>query len=310
MHKTSLIISFLLIVFLSSCRISNKKQTGKLSVLATTGQIADALINIAGDSIDILPPLCGPGTDPHQYMATVKDIQQMQDADLIFYNGLHLEGQMENLLESLDNKSIAVAEELPKDQLIVWSNTQAGQSYDPHVWNDSELWIRCVQTITETLANRDTANAEYYRRNSQNYITKIRKVHEASKNKLEKIPKKNRHIVSSHDAFNYFARTYNFKNKAIMGISTQSEAGIKAIQQLADYIIEHQIDVVFMETMVNDKGVRALKEAVKAQGREIHIANQPLYSDALGDKPPANTYLGMMQTNVNIIYDALYKQAR
>lgn len=296
----------LIAILFAACSSTSTNTSGKLEIVATTGQIYDALQNIGGDSIYLHPSLCGPGDNPHDYSATTQDIQNMSNADIVFYNGYKLEEQMQEILEQMgEDKAIPVSRDVPEERLIRWQEEDKVTGFDPHIWNDLESWILCIETMSEIMAGKDAKNANYYRNNAEIYTQKILEMHEYAISELKQIPPENRVLVSSHDAFNYFARAYNLEAIAIMGISTTTEAGVKRIQDLANYIVEKQVKTIFMETSVNPKGIEALKEAVAAKDTEIQIAEQPLYSDALAPTPPADTYLGMVKSNVDVIVAGL-----
>ena len=278
--------------------------TDKLNVVATTGQIHDALINIAGDAIN-LTGLLGPGVDPHLYVPTESDVATFGEADVIFYNGLHLEAQMIRVLTQMATRGVtvvAVGEILPPERLLDWDSSAP---YDPHVWNDPTLWSVAVEAMRDTLANADPDNARLYTGNTEKYLAEIAETHEYVKAQAERIPSNQRIMITAHDAFGYFARTYGFEVRGLQGISTESEAGTADVRELAGFIVERQVPAIFVETSVSPRNIEAVQAAVEAQGFKVRIGGT-LYSDALGDPgSPAGTYTGMLRHNVDILAAAL-----
>ncbi len=278
-----------------------------LNVVATTGQVADALRNIAGDVIE-LTELLGPGIDPHTYVPTEGDIDRLSNADVIFYNGLYLEAQMKRVLEQLGSQGnitvVAVAEQLDPLTLLNWE-PEEGEPFDPHVWKDVRLWIQVVQIIRDTLAEVDPANAEVFEQNTAAYIKELEDLHTYILEQVQLIPQERRVLVTAHDAFHYFGRAYGFAVDAVQGISTETEASTADIQALANTVVAREVPAIFIETTISPRTIEAVKEAVRAEGFEVEIGGE-LYSDALGEPgTQAETYIGMMRHNIDTIVAAL-----
>lgn len=302
MKKQLILIAIILSAFVISCSESYENdESGKLKVIATTMIIGDAVEYIAGDKIDFLSNLCGPGVDPHTYSATVRDIELMRKADIIFYNGLNLEDRLGEILEKMQEKSVAVAEAIPKDNLYYLENDSGVDEVDPHVWNDIILWQFAVKEIRDELKERDPDNSKYYDSTTAEYLIKLDELNRYALEQIEKIPKENRIIISSHDGFNYLARLYGFEARAVLGISTESEAGIKSMQELQQFIIDNDVEVAFLETMINSKGIEALKEAVNSKGKTLEISTEALFSDTFDGNPPYDTFLKSYKQNIDVI---------
>lgn len=310
---TLIIISLFLIGFLAACANASASSltpdsdsSGKLNVVATTGQIHDAVLNIAGDAVN-LTGLLGPGVDPHLYVPTEGDVTTFSEADIIFYNGLHLEAQMTRVMNQMANRGVtvvAVGDTLPTDRLLNWDSSAP---YDPHVWNDPQLWSLAVETIRDTLIKADPGNADSYRQNTEAYLAEIAAADTFIKEQVTRIPADKRVMITAHDAFGYFARTYGFGVRGLQGISTESEASTADVQQLADFIVERQIPAIFIESSVPPRNIEAVQAAVKARGFEVVIGGS-LFSDALGDPgTPEGTYTGMLRHNAKTLADALSK---
>jgi manganese/zinc/iron transport system substrate-binding protein len=304
LRKTTLLLIFTLL--LTACGAGTTAESnGKLNVVATTGQIADAVANIAGDSVN-LTGLLGPGVDPHLYVPTEGDVTTFSEANVIFYNGLHLEAQMNRVMEQMGQRGItvvAVGDALPVDRLLGW--TGSGGAYDPHVWNDPMLWSIGVEKIRDTLVEADPPNAETYRANAEQYLAEIAATDEYVKEQIALIPEERRIMITAHDAFGYFARAYGLEVRGLQGISTESEASTADVQELASYIVERQVPAVFVETSVSPRTIESVQAAVRDQGFEVGIGGS-LFSDALGEAGhEAETYNGMLRYNARILAEAL-----
>ena len=299
------IIFFLTLLFLSSCVFQgeNDRPNG-LYIVTTTGMIEDAVKNIGGDSVKV-EALMGPGIDPHLYKATQGDLQKLQEADLILYNGLFLEGKMGDILENMKRIKpvVAVAENIPEDELL--TIPQYNNSYDPHIWFDVSLWKSAVMAIGEAMMDEDPANAAFFGENLQNYLQALDTLHQYVKRQISTIPRQQRVLITAHDAFGYFGRAYDIEVKGLQGISTLSEPGIRDIKELVDYAIEHEIKAVFVETSVSERAIKAVVEGAKQRGFDLEIGGN-LFSDAMGQRgTPKGTYIGMVQSNVETIVEAL-----
>lgn len=282
-------------------------EDGKLTVVATTGQIADAVRNVAGDSVNLVN-LLGPGIDPHTYVATEGDLSTFQEADVIFYNGLRLEAQMDRVLTQIGQRGevtvVGVADSLDPANLLNWE-PESGLPYDPHVWNDVQLWKQVVDVIRDTLIQVDAANSATYSRNATAYLAELDALHTYISDQAATIPTERRILVTAHDAFGYFARAYGFQVEAVQGISTEAEASAADIQALAEIVINGNVPAIFIETTISPRTIEAVQEAVRAAGREVELGGS-LYSDALGaPDSPAGTYIGMMRQNIDTIVAAL-----
>lgn len=308
MHNrtTRLIILIVLTSLLVACGgNAGAAQDGRLQVVTTTGQIADAVANIAGDNVE-LTSLLGPGIDPHLYVPTEGDVSTFANADVIFYNGLHLEAQMTRVLDQMESRGttvVAMSDNMPEDQLLNWD----ANTHDPHIWNDPLLWSIGVESIRDTLIEADPDNAETYRTNAEAYLAEIAATHAFVQTEIAKIPADKRVMITAHDAFGYFARTYGMEVRGLQGISTESEAGTQDVQELASFIVERQIPAIFVESSVPPDTIEAVQQAVQAQGFAVEIGGQ-LFSDALGEAGhEGDNYNGMLRYNAKTLATALSK---
>jgi manganese/zinc/iron transport system substrate-binding protein len=274
-------------------------------VVATTTIVGDLVQTIGGSEIE-LEVLMGAGIDPHLYKASAGDVRRMSSAQGIFYNGLHLEGKMTEVLEKMDGRgvrTIAVAECAPEENLV----TSDGFSglHDPHVWFDVRIWASTIPCVAEALAELDPTHGDLYRERGRTYSDELDSLDGWVRRRVDELPVEKRVLVTAHDAFAYFGRAYGFEVRGLLGVSTASEAGTSDVQQLAGFIVERRIPAIFVETSVSPRYVEALKEAVAARGFEVSIGGS-LYSDSLGDpQASAGTYAGTVRANVDIIVSAL-----
>lgn len=302
--KLSILQIFILGSLLFACQQKTKESNGKLNVVTTTGMIYDAVINIGQDKLDAIA-LMGPGVDPHLYKATQGDLRKLQNADLILYNGLHLEGKMGEVFEKLGKiKSVqAIGKDIP-DSLLHESEVYAG-TFDPHVWFDVSIWKRAAQSTSEAIIAKDPKNAEFYRQNTLQYLTKLDSLNAAVEKSINLIPEAQRMLITAHDAFGYFGEAYGIEVKGLQGISTLSEPGLKDIAELVNLIVDNKIKAVFIETSVSEKAINAVVQGCKEKGHNVKIGGS-LYSDAMGPFGEfEGTYIGMVHTNVQTIVNAL-----
>lgn len=301
---TSLTLLAAAAIALSACAPAPANESGKLQVVTTIGQIADVAHNIGGDLIEVTP-LMGAGVDPHLYVASEGDVTTLQDADVILYNGLFLEAQMDNILEQISEYKtvVPVAEAIPAERLL--ASPIYPDEHDPHVWFDVQLWRYVVEAVRDTLVSADPSNAAAFEANAATYLAELDTLDAYVRSEAGRLTSQERILITAHDAFNYFGRAYGFEVMGLQGISTQSEASTSDVQNLANVIVERQVPAVFIESSVPVRTVEALQEAVRAQGHEVVIGGQ-LFSDAMGSPgTPEGTYLGMVRHNIDTIVGAL-----
>lgn len=298
MKKFLLLLTMFFLFF--SCNVKKNNAENKLKVVTTLNYFSNLVEEIAKDKVEIVG-LMKEGEDPHLYIATAGDVKKIDEADLIVYGGLHLEGKMVDIFENIKNENINLSNSAPKDKLIV---TEEGV-YDPHIWFDMDIWALEAKSLTEKLSLLDEKNKDFYNSNLEKYLVEIENTKNYIKERIEEIPKESRYLITAHDAFNYYSREFGLEVKSIQGISTDSEIGTKEINDLANFIVTHNIKAIFTESSVNPKSIEALREAVKSKGGEVKIGGE-LYSDSMGDKlNNTETYLKTIKANTDIIVDAL-----
>ncbi len=298
---------FFALVLLSGCeqkRVGEKRQGGRLRVVATTSIVADTVRRIGGERIE-LHALMGPGVDPHLYKASEGDVLRIAQADVVFYNGLHLEAKMADIFEKISQRvrTVAVAGQIPRERLL---ETEAGSSTpDPHIWFDVGLWSLTIPPIRDALSELDPASSETFRRNAVAFQRELEELDAYVRAQAATIPEPQRVLITAHDAFRYFGRAYKFEVIGLQGISTASEAGTNDIERLARLIVERKVRAVFVESSVPQRTVQAVQQAVRARGFEVSVGGQ-LFSDALGNPgTPEGTYVGMVRYNIETIVKAL-----
>ncbi|WP_063510444.1 metal ABC transporter solute-binding protein, Zn/Mn family [Paenibacillus gorillae] len=289
---------------------TEEKQTaaeneGKLKVTTTIGMIADVVREVGGDEVAVTG-LMGSGIDPHLYKASHGDIEKLDKADIIFYNGLHLEGKMAEMFEKLEKTkpTVAVSSNLKEEQLR--ANPQGGSgSHDPHIWFNVKLWMSATEVIRDTLSEKDPAHAEGYKERAAAYLMKLEELDQYARDQVAKLPEASRILVTAHDAFGYFGDEYGVEVTGLQGMNTMSEYGSKDVSELRDFLVEKQIKAVFIESSVPRKSIESVIEGAKKLGHEVVIGGE-LYSDAMGDEGTVEgTYIGMVKHNVDTIVNAL-----
>jgi len=285
---------------------------GKLKIVTTTTMVTDLAESVAGEQA-IVTGLMGPGVDPHLYKATASDINTLQSADLILYNGLHLEGRLADLLVKLGRRGkpvYAVTESIPEAKLLEPEEFQG--HYDPHVWFDPRLWALCVDTVVQAVSAADPSNKLAYASQGERVKARYLEFYDWGKQYMAELAPERRYLVTSHDAYNYFGRAFDFKVIGVQGISTQSEAGLADIVQIVKFIKEKRIKAIFVESSVSPAAIQRI-----SQDSGASIGGE-LFSDAMGTKGhmgqardgsqfDLGTYEGMVKGNISTITDALSK---
>jgi manganese/zinc/iron transport system substrate-binding protein len=264
--------------------------------------VADIAQNVGGEHA-AATALMGEGVDPHLYKASPADVSQLSRADIVLYSGLHLEGKLAELLERMGRRkpTVGIAERIAPEKVL----TDDHGAHDPHVWFDVSLWSEAAAAAADALAEFDPPHADAYRTNATAYRDRLAQLHQYAKDQLATVPKDRRVLVTAHDAFRYFGRAYGVEVRGIQGISTDSEAGVRQVRELVDFLVERKIKAVFVETSVSDQNIRSLLEGCHARGHPVVIGGS-LYSDAMGKAgTPEATYEGMVKHNVDTIVAAL-----
>lgn len=293
------IVTIIGILLLAGCSSPIKKD--KPLIVCSTSIIADCVRETVGDDYDVVA-LMGPEIDPHSYNPRPSDAKYLDAADVIIYNGFHLEGKMVDLFHHLDIRKTVVsfAEYYPANKRIQVDDQGA---IDPHIWFDPDAWMKALGGVKNELNGRFPKDSALFNANYSNYSGKIHQEYVSLKKELQTIPSEQRVIITSHDAFHYFGRAFECKVKAIQGTSTTQEPSISAMLSLQNYILDHKIKALFVESSVNPKSIATIIENCKDQNHHVIIGGT-LYSDALGAKR-AKTYADMLHENCLTIVKAL-----
>ena len=254
--------------FLLFCQVATVAAEQK-SVVVTTNILSDLVSRIVGNTGDtsiIITTMMGPGVDPHLYKASQGDLSRLSKADLIFYNGLELEGKLARVLKNFKKKTptVGVAESLPKSDLR--SADDIGKIFDPHIWFDPLLWRKAIPSVVAALIDLEPASKAKFVANGEKLGEELITLHEWSEKELSKVPKGRRVLVTAHDAFGYFGVQYGFEVVGLQGVSTASEFGIGDLQNITSLVIERKIPAVFVESSVPKRFVEALVEGSNAKG--------------------------------------------
>lgn len=300
--KYIIVVIFALSVL--SCK-TEKEDNGKLNVVTTTSMLTDLVKNIGGDYIN-LQGLMGAGVDPHLYKASAGDVTKLSEADVIFYNGLHLEGKLVEVFEKMNADvvtQVPLGEALDESTLI--GSDYFASNYDPHVWFNIQYFKQFAREVVSTLSRKDAQNAEVYQSNADAYLKELDNLEAEIKATIATLPEEKRVLVTAHDAFNYFGKSYGFNVVGLQGLSTATEAGVQDVQRLSQFIIDNKVKAIFVESSVPRRTIEALQAAVQSKNHQVEIGGS-LYSDALGNPGTVEgTYIGMFKYNVNTIVEAL-----
>lgn len=296
-----------LILLLTACgggASAAQPDDGRLRVVTTIGQVGDIAAIVGGDHVAVTS-LMGPGTDPHLYTASARDVDKLRGADIVFYSGLFLEAQMEDILEQMSERQTVAAVSAGIDPAELLPSATYADEYDPHIWFDVTLWMQAVEQVRDTYQAVDPANAADYEANAAAYLAELEALDAYVRDQAGTIPPEQRVLVTAHDAFNYFGRAYGFEVLGLQGISTASEAGTADVQDLAAFIAERRIPAIFVESSVPVRNIEAVQAAVRSRGFDVVIGGR-LFSDAMGDAgTPEGTYAGMVRYNIDTIVSAL-----
>ncbi len=308
--KRSITLTILLIcvAVLAACGTTTQStdlSTRKINVTTTVGMINDIVKNVGGDRVQATG-LMGPGVDPHLYKPTASDLQKLEDADVIFYGGLELEGRMTDVfvkLARVGKPTYAVSEDISTELLRQPAEFEG--KYDPHIWFDVTLWEQATQKVNQVLGTLDPGSKDYYQKNTDAYLAQLDELNDYVKTQIATIPEQSRVLITAHDAFGYFGDQYGMEVRGLQGTSTATEAGAADVQSLARLLCERGIKAIFVESSIPRATIEAVQKAAQAQGCEVNIGGS-LFSDAMGTEgTPEGTYIGMVRHNVDTITAAL-----
>ncbi|HLS73909.1 MAG TPA: zinc ABC transporter substrate-binding protein [Actinomycetaceae bacterium] len=277
---------------------------GRLRVTVTTTHAAELVETVGGAHVEVAA-LMGPGVDPHLYRAGQGDVRLLMEADLVVHHGLFLEGRLSDVLQGGGLEHVlALTDDLPRDRLI--EAAERGEQYDPHVWFDPELWVEVVDPVVAALSEHAPQHAQDFAAGGQEYVAAAEAAHHQAHELLSAVPPERRVLVTSHDAFGYFGRTYDLEVHAVQGLSTEDEAGIGDLRELVDLLVDRSVPALFAEASIAPAGVEAVREGAAARGWHVRLPERALYSDTLGEPgTPEGTYAGMLLANARLIAEEL-----
>lgn len=289
----------------SSAEEEAETEGEKINVVTTIAQIGEPLSVIGGDLVHV-QSLMGPAVDPHLYNASQSDMAKIEEADLIFYNGLNLEANMVDIFDALAQSKpvVAIGETVPEESLL----TDEEGAIDPHIWFDIDLWKQALEAAVEELSAYSPEDAETFAANKEQYFARLEEVKEDAQ-KLADIPKEKRILVTAHDAFGYFGNMHDMRVVGLQGLSTDGEIGVSDIQETIELIKQYEVPAIFIETSINESTIQAVIEGAASEGVDVKLGGE-LFSDAMGEPgTEEGTYAGMYRHNVQTIYEALYEGA-
>lgn len=310
------------LIFLSSCGFNSIKQPEHVKVLCTTQIIADAVKKVAGETIEIDVLIQGE-IDPHSYQIVKGDAEKIQEAQILFANGLNLE-HGSSLKAAIANHPCAVnlGDQIYRHQPE--KILKVDGELDPHIWMDVSIWVDTLQLITDALSQKFPEHKDLYQKNCLQIENEWKYLDKTLYDKLQSIPEEKRYLVTSHDAFNYFSRrylatpqevkdhTWTQRFKAPEGLSPDGQIGPYDIKKILDHLRKHHIAVVFPESNVSLDSLKKIKSVAHAEGVKIVFAQEPLFGDSMsGDQLSVDSYEEMMQHNSEVIanYLSIYHPA-
>ena len=297
------------LIVLPACReqsapAAGAESTTRLRAVATTGMVADLVRHVGGDRVEV-ETLIAPGIDPHLHKPTRSDLARILDADLVFANGLLLEGRMVDSLERAAASGRRVHLVAPEILERLDSAPDPALAADPHLWMDPSVWAIGIDVVRDALVAADPDGASAYRANADRHRIELALLDDYAAEVLASVPPERRVLVTAHDAFGWFGRRYGYEVLAIQGLSTESEAGVRDIERLVDVLVDQGVPAVFIESTVAPRHIEALRAGAAARGHEVAIGAE-LFSDAMGaGETYEGTYLGMIDHNATSIADAL-----
>jgi len=304
MKKIAFLAILSAMLLINACSKKSETELSAPMIVTTTGLVGDLVQNIAGNSYQV-NSLMGPGVDPHLYKASHGDIKKLSDADIIFYNGLHLEGKMTEILEKMGRSKNVVALSSGIDEKYFKPLEDAKDAHDPHLWFDVSLWLKTIPVIQNKLSEIFPQDKAVFEKNARLADSTLTNLHQWVKDEVAKVPQDRRIMITAHDAFGYFGKAYNIRVHGLQGISTVAEYGVNDVNRMVDLILEKKIRAVFVETSIPKRSIEAVVAGVNARNGNITIGGS-LYSDAMGTAGSgAETYIGMVKTNVLTIVEAL-----
>lgn len=298
-----------LMLVLAACSSNSNEQHSKhhdkLKVVTTNSIIYDMVKQVAGDKVDVhsIVPV---GQDPHEYEVKPKDIKQLTDADVIFYNGFNLEsgnGWFEKALKqagkSTDDKSVFA---VSKGVKPIYLNGETGNKdkIDPHAWLSLDNGIQYVKNIQEQLIKADSSHKADYEKQGKTYLAQLEKLNKDSKDKFNDIPKQERAMITSEGAFKYFSKAFDIKPGYIWEINTEKQGTPSQMKQAIQFVKDNHIKHLLVETSVDKKSMNSLSEETD---KSIY---GEVFTDSIGEEgSKGDSYYKMMKHNIETIHGSM-----
>jgi zinc/manganese transport system substrate-binding protein len=267
----------------------------RLNVVASFSILADFVRNVGGDKVDVTP-LVGPNGDIHVYAPAPSDAKTMGEVKLLVINGLGLEGWLPRLVQSSGSKAAIVT---ASNGIAPLSH---GSEADPHAWQSVANAKIYVANIRDALVAADPGDAAAFRTNADRYLAQLDALDAEVRAAVAQIPPERRKVISTHNAFGYFAASYGIEFIAPSGVSTENEPSARDIAAIIRQIKGEKIPAVFLENISDDRLIRRIAAETGAK------LGGTLYSDSLtGEKGPAPTYIDLVRHNIKALTSALGK---
>ena len=291
----------------------------KPQIVATTGVLCDLTQQVAGDTVTVTC-LLPAGADPHTYRATPQDAKAMANARVIFYNGYNYESSLIKAVQAAPTTitKVAVAEKAVSQPLMIKHDhhehgdddrkatekpqgKDAESVADPHVWQDVRQGQQMTQIIATTLGEQFPEYRATYSSNSQQYQARLGKLDQWIRQQVATVSPKQRKLVTTHDAFGYYAKAYGLTvEAALLGVSTEEQATPTQLQELVQAIQNAGVPTIFVEETVNPKLMTAVAREAK-----VNLATGTLFPEGTGNTATTRTYIAAMVANTNTIVTGL-----
>ncbi len=269
---------------------------GKPLAVATTTMIYDLVVQIGGEKIEARAILSA-GSDPHTYKPVPGDAIMIANSQIVFRNGLKLEGWMDKLVENAGGRRPVIT---VSDGIAALDDPAQAGHPDPHIWFSVPFWKVAADNVTRGLSSLLPSEAKYFENRAAAYKQRLDSLHSWAKGEMARIPESRRYLVTSHDAFNYFGHEYGLTVIGVQGISTETQASSQDVAAIVKFINEKKIPAIFVETSVNPKLIEEISRQSTAR------IGGTLYGDSTGPAGSgAETFIGMLSANVRTIVAAL-----
>ncbi len=299
------------VVLLTACAQGNDQGAtpsdgdGKLKVVTSFTIIADIANEIGGDNVEI-HNLVPTGTDPHEYEPLPKDIKATTDADILFYNGLNLEGGKDGwffkMVDSVNQKDENIFSLTERVEPMYLSNPDGtDEEINPHSFIAPSVGIKMAEDMRDALMKKDPDRKDTYEESANKYILRLKEIEKDYEEKINDIPEENRVLVTSERAFQYMADDFGLKEGYIWAVDTEENGSPEQIKSLITFIKDNKVPVLFVESNVD---TRPMETVSKETG--IPIAKKAIYSDEIGNPgEEVDTYVKYLNYNINLIHDEL-----